>query len=120
MTAFDIGDLAWVPFPFVEAPTIRRRPALIISRPWQASGFRLYWGAMVTSLANAGWRDDVAIDDHVGVGLPAPSVVRPAKVASIVEETARPLGRLPGPLLDAVLDAVRLAMSLDVAPEQPY
>jgi mRNA interferase MazF len=38
---------------------------------------------MITSADNAPWSCDVAIADLARAGLPAPSVVRPAKVACI-------------------------------------
>ncbi len=38
---------------------------------------------MVTSAANPGWPADVAVSDLAAAGLPAASVVRAAKVATI-------------------------------------
>ena len=110
-----------MPFPFVEMPRVRYRPALVVSRPWLADRFRLYWGMMVTSAENAGWADDIAIGDAIAeAGLPAPSVIRPAKVASFIEDTARPLGRLPEPLLRAVLGALARSKRLDGREDVSY
>ena len=105
----------WVPFPFVEAPRLRHRPALIVSRPWDADGFRLYWTMMVTSIENAGWPDDIDIGEHfTDAGLPAASVIRPAKVASVMEVSAVKLGRLPSPILKQVLRTLRRANDLTI------
>jgi mRNA interferase MazF len=41
------------------------------------------WVAMITSAGNERWSSDVAIMDLARAGLPAPSVVRPAKIACI-------------------------------------
>lgn len=49
---------------------------------------------MITAAANQRWPDDVAIDDHENVGLPIPSVVRTAKVATIDMGAATRIGAL--------------------------
>jgi len=46
---------------------------------------------MITSAEHHGWPGDVVISDLAGAGLPAPSIVRPAKIATI---DARDAGRL--------------------------
>lgn len=50
---------------------------------------------MVTAAANPRWPDDVEIDDHDGAGLPIPSVVRTAKIATIEARAASKLGSIP-------------------------
>ena len=51
---------------------------------------------MITSAKNAGWASDIAIPWDAGAGLPAPSIVRPAKLATIdVSLVLRTLGTLP-------------------------
>ena len=50
---------------------------------------------MVTSAANRGWPGDVVVSDLAGAGLPIPSIIRPAKIATIEARDAEPLGRLP-------------------------
>lgn len=51
---------------------------------------------MITSAGNMPWACDVAIADRAGAGLPAPSVVRPAKIATVdVQAIVRTIGRLP-------------------------
>src|SRR5438477_6822421 len=69
-----------VPFPYADRLAEKRRPALVISnRKLAAHG--LVWVAMITSADNEPWSSDVAIADLKRAGLPAPSVVRPAKIA---------------------------------------
>lgn len=65
---------------------------------------------MITSAANRGWLGDVEILDLEQAGLPAPSVVRSAKIATIETRDVTPLGRVQpdtltqiGQYLDAVL-----------------
>lgn len=62
---------------------------------------------MITSAENERWSCDVAIRDATGAGLPAPSVVRPAKIACI--EPARVLrraGALDGETARAVAEQI--------------
>ncbi len=50
---------------------------------------------MVTSAANRGWLGDVAISDLKMAGLPAASVLRSAKIATIEAQDAEWIGSLP-------------------------
>jgi len=98
MAAFKPGEIVVVPFPFADRPTaIKRRPAVVVSATEFADRTGLYWIAMITSAGNPGWPDDIAVPDDPGTALPAPSVVRPAKIATLDERRLlRRLGRLPG------------------------
>jgi len=81
-TRFDPFDIVVVPFPYADRLAEKRRPALVISnRKLAAHG--VLWVAMITSAENEPWSSDVAITDHTRAGLPAPSVVRSAKIACI-------------------------------------
>jgi mRNA interferase MazF len=93
-TRFDSYDIVVVPFPYADRLAEKRRPALVISnRKLAAHG--VLWVAMITSAENASWSSDVAITDHTRAGLPAPSVVRPAKIACIEPSRIdRRVGRL--------------------------
>ena len=60
-----------------------------------------------------GWPGDIGISDLGAAGLPAPSIVRPAKIATVDARDAQRLGTLPGadrkavaPSLRAILGAV--------------
>ena len=91
---YDPFDVVVVPFPYADRLAEKRRPALVISnRKLAAHG--LIWVAMITSADNEAWSSDVAIRDLKRSGLPAPSVVRPAKIACIEPgRIDRRIGRL--------------------------
>ena len=76
MTTFPPFTLVRVPFPFTERPAIKRRPALVLSKPafQEQSGHLLL--AMVTSARNSQWPTDWQIKDLQAAGLPQPCVVR--------------------------------------------
>lgn len=78
----DAFDVVVLPFPYSDPLAEKRRPALIVSGR-ELAPFGLVWVAMITSAENKGWSCDVVIDDLRKAGLPAPSVVRPAKIACI-------------------------------------
>jgi len=79
---YDSFDIVVVPFPYADRLAEKRRPALVISnRKLAIHG--LIWVAMITSADNEAWSSDVAITDLKRAGLPAPSVVRVAKIACI-------------------------------------
>ena len=105
--SFAAWDVIVVPFPYADRLAEKRRPALVISGPHLAR-FRLLWVAMITSADNEPWSCDVPIADLKRAGLPAPSVVRPAKIACI--EPARVLrraGRLDPPTARNVAKRLR-------------
>ncbi|WP_241503877.1 type II toxin-antitoxin system PemK/MazF family toxin [Ferruginivarius sediminum] len=74
-----------VPFPFADQNRSKRRPALVISPPALTERYGLYWLLQITSAKNHGWADDVPIEDMNAAGLPAPSVVRIPKLATVDE-----------------------------------
>lgn len=86
-------DVVVLPFPYSDRLAEKRRPALIVSADRLHRGHKLVWVAMITSAKNSRWSCDVPIVDLSRAGLPAPSVVRPAKIACIEpERIARKLG----------------------------
>ena len=50
---------------------------------------------MITSAKNRGWPDDVPVADLKMAGLPVPSLIRCAKIATIDASAASKLGRVP-------------------------
>jgi mRNA interferase MazF len=75
--AFDQWAVIVVPFPFTDRSAVRRRPAVVVSRPEELGslvGQSVL--AMITSAAHRGWPLDVPIADLGTAGIPAPSVVR--------------------------------------------
>jgi mRNA interferase MazF len=79
---FAAFDIVVVPFPYAGRLPEKRRPALVVSGP-KLGRYGLVWVAMITSADNEPWPCDVAIANLDRAGLPAPSVVRPAKIACI-------------------------------------
>lgn len=103
MASFSQGDVVKVPFPCTDRSTRQSRPALVVSSGGIEDTYGLLWVVMITSAANRRWRTDVAIAEPAEVGLPAPSVIRPAKIATIDAGAATRLGRVPDPVLSRVL-----------------
>jgi mRNA interferase MazF len=66
---------------------------------------------MITSAEHHGWPGDVVISDLGGAGLPAPSIVRPAKIATIDARDAGRLGTLPPTDRTAVRNYLRRRLS---------
>ena len=99
---FDAFDIVVVPFPYADRLAEKRRPALVISNR-KLEPFGLIWVTMITSADNAPWSCDVTIANLARAGLPAPSVVRTAKIACI--EPAR-IERRAGRLDKATAKAV--------------
>ncbi len=110
MANFRPGSVIKVPFPYTDRATRQRRPALVVGTPGEDYG--LLWVAMITSAENRPWPCDVAIADHQASGLPAPSTVRPAKIATIEKADAEPLGELPPKEFAAVKRFLREAFAL--------
>jgi mRNA interferase MazF len=57
---------------------------------------------MITSASHRRWDGDIEIVDAATAGLPAPSIVRCAKIATIEMAEAERIGALPAPLRPAV------------------
>ncbi len=107
MPTFEQGDVVRVPFPYTDRPTRQRRPALVVSNGAIGEGQELLWVAMITSAQNRAWPGDVPFGaGYAEAGLPAPSVVRPCKIATIQASDADKLGAVRPAFRDAVLDAV--------------
>jgi mRNA interferase MazF len=107
MPTFSQFDIVSVPFPYTDRAALERRPALVISRPSLESRCGLLWVLMITAAGNRSWLDDVPIPDHHAAGLPIPSIIRPAKVATVEASRARPRGRVPQATAAAVAAAVK-------------
>lgn len=102
MPTFNVGDIVKVPFPYTDRPVRQRRPALVIAAGDLQVVHGLLWLAMITSAANRGWPGDVVVSDLSAAGLPATSIVRPAKIATIEARDAERLGVLALPDREAV------------------
>ncbi|MGC8485673.1 MAG: type II toxin-antitoxin system PemK/MazF family toxin [Candidatus Baltobacteraceae bacterium] len=95
MPIYKAWDIVKVPFPYIDRPVRERRPALVIAAGRLETERALLWVLMITSAENRGWVDDVEISDIERAGLPAASVVRSAKIATIECDDAEKIGRLP-------------------------
>jgi len=96
MPSFEPWDVVKFPFPYADRPVRQRRPALVVSAGDIQTNHSLVWVLMITSADNRGWPSDVAVSDLGTAGLPAPSVIRTAKIAVIDSRDAERLGRLTG------------------------
>jgi mRNA interferase MazF len=68
----------------------------------------MYYLAMITNAQHAAWEGDVPISNLQGAGLPVPSIVRPAKLATIDESAMiRAVGSLPTKDRTKVLESLR-------------
>jgi mRNA interferase MazF len=67
---------------------------------------------MVTSASDPAWRDDVLVSDLKSAGLPAPSRIRPAKVATVdAARIVRRIGKLSIKDAKAVRDGLRVLLA---------
>ena len=113
MRTFRQGDVVRVPFPYTDRESRQHRPALVVSRGGVGQSRSLLWVVMITSAANRGWPDDVSLaDDHRAIGLPVPSIVRSAKIATIEAAHAERIGKLPTAKWDEVADALKRHLDL--------
>ena len=107
MTVFEQGDVVRVPFPYTDKATRQHRPALVVSDGVIGDGGALLWVAMITSAENRAWDGDCAIDDLKSAGLPAQSVVRPCKIATIEARHANRLGKISSSAMLEVAGVMR-------------
>lgn len=113
MATFSPGDVVKVPFPYTDKATRQSRPALVVSAPDLQQRHNLIWVVMVTSAENRGWTSDVAISALSRAGLPAPSVIRTAKIATIDASDATQLGTISEARLKQVMDRIGQALQVD-------
>ena len=111
MASFKQGDVVKLPFPYTDRATRQFRPALVVSTGGIEDAHGLLWVVMITSAENRGWPGDVRIGNLAAAGLPVPSLIRTAKIATIEASDAARLGRVPADLFRQV--SRRLAQALD-------
>ena len=113
MPTFERGDIVRVPFPYTDRETRQYRPALVVSEGGIGERERLLWVVMITSASNRPWPGDVSFgDDHAEFGLPAPSVIRPTKIATIEIRHADRIGRLDPDRIGQIDEALRHQLGL--------
>jgi mRNA interferase MazF len=107
MPTFEQGEVVRVPFPYTDRRTRQHRPALVVSNGGIGEHAQLLWVVMITSAENRRWPDDHEIGpNYREVGLPAPSIIRSTKIATIESRDASPIGRIPQNLLRLVLGTI--------------
>jgi mRNA interferase MazF len=92
MATFKPWEVVKVPFPYTDRPVRQHRPALVIVAGAIEVTHGLLWVLMITSVQNRRWDDDVVVSDLDRAGLPAPSVIRCAKIATIEAQDAERIG----------------------------
>ena len=106
--AFAQGAILVLPFPYSDRLAEKRRPAVVVSKAALERKHGLIWVAMITSDRGARRTDDVPITQQKITGLPAPSLVRLTKVATIEPgRVIRQAGSLAKPDLAAVLSGIQ-------------
>ncbi|HEY3919531.1 MAG TPA: type II toxin-antitoxin system PemK/MazF family toxin [Stellaceae bacterium] len=95
--AFEPWDVLKVPFPYHARPALEYRPVLVVAGGRLEAAHGLLWVVMITAAGHAAWPADVPITDLRSAGLPAPSVVRCAKIATISTADAQKIGVLLRP-----------------------
>jgi mRNA interferase MazF len=112
MPSFRQGDVIKVPFPYTDRSTRQYRPALVVSIGGIEASHQLFWAAMITSAENRRWPTDIAISNLEQAGLPAPSVIRTAKLATIEVADAIRLGKIPAVLIKQVIGKISRELGL--------
>lgn len=105
-------DIVVVPFPYADRLAEKRRPAVVVSAPEMSTRCKLVWLVMITSAINPRWDCDVEITDLKKAGLPAPSRIRPAKIATAdVGRIAHSIGELSANDRNALRKALRVCFA---------
>jgi mRNA interferase MazF len=119
MDNFRRGDVVRVPFPYTDRSTRQHRPALVVSQSHVGEGNALLWVVMITSAENRRWPHDLEIMNLTSAGLPAPSVIRPSKIATIEARHAEVLGEIESAAMARVADAITTILGLVTDPLKP-
>ncbi len=99
-----------VPFPYTDRAARQWRPALVVSTARLEELHGLLCVVMITSAENRGWPGDVEVANIATAGLPAASLIRSAKIATLDARDASKLGRISATQLGHVTR--RLAKTL--------
>jgi mRNA interferase MazF len=113
MAIFEQGDVIKVPFPYTDRAARQYRPALVVSAGAIETAHALLWVSMITSAENRGWPGDLSVSNLGMAGLPAPSVIRTAKIATIEAADATKLGKVSASLLKQALRRIARELGLE-------
>ncbi|WP_293905741.1 type II toxin-antitoxin system PemK/MazF family toxin [Phenylobacterium sp.] len=104
---FEPFDVVVLPFPYSDRLAEKRRPALVVSAAGMGASLERLWVAMITTDRDRRLFGDASIGDPDAAGLPAASIIRASKIATIeLTHVVRRAGRLA----TADQDAARLAL----------
>jgi mRNA interferase MazF len=112
MTRFEAGDIVRVLFPHVERNVRRPRPALVVTKEPIGPNGLLFWAAMITNAERERWTGDIDISHHEAAGLPVPSMVRTAKLATLETAAASVIGKIDAGQLEQVRKQVAAHLGL--------
>ncbi|EKD42487.1 MAG: hypothetical protein ACD_73C00138G0001 [uncultured bacterium] len=99
------GDIILIRFPFSDAISSKKRPALLLQETKLSAGLHLLTVAMITSrIENPHLKGDVLLIDWEGAKLLHPSLVRLAKIATVDHDLAE---KVLGSLSDKDLKMVK-------------
>lgn len=113
MPTFSQGSVVRVPFPYTDRPVRQYRPALVVSARTIGEADKFTWVLMITSAENRARPGDVPFgESYADAGLPAPSVVRTAKMATIESASAEEVGSVAADFLQRVMREVRHSLGL--------
>lgn len=116
MAHFQAGDVIVVPFPFSDQAVRKVRPAVIVSSLQLEKKNGKYFVAMITSALHAAQHGDVNVSDLQRAGLPAASLVRCSKLATIERsDIHKRVGTLPPSDQSQVQAQLREYMASDAA-----
>ncbi len=87
-------DVVKVPFAYANRPIQQARPAMVLAVLRAAGMPAMLWVLMITSAGNRRWPRDILVSDLSIAGLPAPSVVRTAKIATVGLNLVQRLGTI--------------------------
>jgi mRNA interferase MazF len=109
---FKRGDVILVPFPFTDLSNAKQRPALVLSsNALNAVSEDVLVVAITSQVPAKLTAEDFMISpNHLAAcGLPKPSIVRLAKLASLHRQiVVKRIGSMPEPALGEILARVRL------------
>jgi mRNA interferase MazF len=103
------GDIVLIPFPFTDLSGTKLRPALVLA----VSSADITVAFITTRM---GWRDDTDVElvaDPI-TGIKKPSLIRPAKLATIDKTIAiGKIGSVPLDILNQVNTSLKLILQLN-------
>lgn len=105
MPTFEFGDVVRAPFPYTDRDVRQHRPALVVAAGLGADR-QMVWVLMITSAENRRWPDDIEVGEPLAIGLPVPSVVRTAKIATVEADRIERVGSLTAEVAASVRQAL--------------